>query len=65
MKKNDAEPITNIPRRRYGFGPPRLGLGGAPGAVDILIEFFGASLEVREGAGLCAVYLIDDSVESE
>ena len=49
MKKNDAEPITNIPRRRYGFGPPRLGLGGAPGAVDILVDFFKALLEVREG----------------
>jgi hypothetical protein len=49
MKKNDAEPITNIPRSRYGFGPPLLGLGGAPGAVDILNELFEAVLEVREG----------------
>jgi hypothetical protein len=48
MKKNDAEPITNMPRRRYGFGPPRLGLGGAPGAVDIPVELFEALLEVRE-----------------
>lgn len=49
MKKNDAEPITKMPRRRYGFGPPLLGLGGAPGAVDILIGSFEACLEVREG----------------
>jgi hypothetical protein len=49
MKKNDAEPITNMPRRRYGFGPPRRGLGGAPGAVDILVDFFKVLLEVREG----------------
>jgi hypothetical protein len=49
MKKNDAEPITKMPRRRYGFGPPRLGLGGAPGAVDIMVEFFGVLLGVREG----------------
>ena len=48
MKKNDAEPITKIPSRRYGFGPPLLGFGGAPGAVDIVNEFFEACLEVRE-----------------
>jgi len=48
MKKNDAEPITKMPRRRYGFGPPLLGLGGAPGAVDILIRLFEALLELRE-----------------
>jgi len=42
MKKNDAEPITNIPRRRMGFGPPRGGFGGAPGGVDMLIFFLDA-----------------------
>jgi hypothetical protein len=49
MKKNDAEPITNIPRRRYGFGPPRRGLGGAPGAVDIMIQFFEAPIRGERG----------------
>lgn len=47
MKKNEAEPITNIPRRRYGFGPPRGGLGGAPGGVDISDVAFGALLLVN------------------
>jgi len=42
MKKNDAEPITNIPRRRMGFGPPRGGFGGAPGGVDMLLFFVDA-----------------------
>ena len=49
MKKKDAEPITKMPRRRYGLGPPLLGFGGAPEAVDILDEFFEACLEVRGG----------------
>jgi hypothetical protein len=43
-KKNDAEPMTKIPSRRYGLGPLRGVLGGAPGGggfglVDILAVY--------------------------
>lgn len=54
-----------MPRRRYGFGPPRRGLGGAPGAVDIFNDFFEAPFVCELGPRRRKPCVFDDVMRND